>query len=488
MDKVLWWSWALMVGQVATTMILFLLLVKINAEDKKQNKVAKDKKEPQISVLENQINSLQEELKKAKTGYRAVQNELQELKNIKSNLEKELNRQKESYDLTQREFYRLKKEESELRDKLANKERESEKMRSQSLTIEGELRGKNQELRVLQDENKEIATKLKDLETHLDRLENEAKTQRNIIAEDKGKEKEKEGKPVFSEGALKRQEQLELSRQQKKGRMGEILLAQHFITEDILDRALEFQKNTGNNITQYLLAYGYIDEAQLAQCLCTQFGIPYLPLCAYSIPDEIIKLVPVDVAEKYWLIPVEKLGNFLMVAMADPFDTKAIKEVEEISGFKVRPLVGILSEIIESLELYYKVAPREKGAISRSITPFFIDTKTYKGPERRQAVRFKAKIDIYFPVEGYYKKSQTKDVSRDGLLFESDTVLPIGSLITLQIDLPKDLNPLPIGAIVQVLRVTSLADNKFGIGVKIMKISKQELNTIIEYASSQEGG
>ena len=480
MDKVLLWSWALMAGQVATTMILFLLLAKINAEGKKQNKVVKDKKEPQISILENQINSLQEELKKAKTGYTAVQNELQELKNIKSNLEKELNRQKESYDLTQREFNRLKKEESELRDKLANKERELEKIRSQSLTIEGELGGKNEELRALQDENKEIATKLKDLEAHLDRLENEAKIQ--------GKEKEKEGKPVFSEGALKRQEQLELSRQEKKGRMGEILLAQHFITEDILDRALEFQKNSGNNITQYLLAYGYIDEAQLAQCLCTQFGIPYLPLRAYGIPDEIIKLVPVDIAEKYWLIPVEKLGNFLMVAMADPFDTKAIKEVEETSGFKVRPLVGILSEIIEALELYYKVAPREKGAISRSITPFFIDTKTYKGPERRHAVRFKTKIDIYFPVEGYYKKSQTKDVSRDGLLFESDTALPIGSLITLQIDLPKDLNPLPIGAIVQVLRVTSLADNKFGIGVKIMKISKQELNTIIEYASSQERG
>jgi len=487
-DKVLLWSWAFMAGQVATTIILLVLLAKINAESRKQNKVTKDKKEPQISGLETQFNSLQDELKKAKTGYTAVQNELQEIKKIKSNLEAELNRQKESYSLTQREFNRLKKEESELRDKLANKEKESEKMRSESLTIEGELRAKDQELQALQDENKEIATKLKDLETHIDRLENEAKAQSNIVAEYKDKEKEKEIKPVLSEGALKAQEQLELSRQQKKGRMGEILLAQQFITEDILDRALEFQKNTGNNITQYLLAYGYIDEAQLAQCLCTQFGIPYLPLRAYDIPDEIIRLVPVDIAEKYWLIPVEKLGNFLMVAMADPFDTKAIKEIEDASGFKVRPLVGILSEIIEALELYYKVAPREKGMISRGAAPFFIDTKTYKGPERRHAVRFKAKIDIYFPVEGYYKKSQTKDVSRDGLLFESDTALPIGSLITLQINLPKDLNPLPIGVIAQVLRVAFLADNKFEIGVKIIKISKQELNTIIEYASSHEEG
>ena len=44
-----------------------------------------------------------------------------------------------------------------------------------------------------------------------------------------------------------------------------------------------------------------------------------------------------------------------MVVMADPLDTKALKEVEEITGYKTKPFVGIISEIIAALEFYYKV-------------------------------------------------------------------------------------------------------------------------------------
>ena len=472
-----------MAGQIVTAVFLFTLMVKATTEDRKQKQLTKDTKELQISRLAAQIKSLQNELDRAKTNYAAVQNELQDLKKRKTDLEEDLLKQKESYGLANRELNRLKTQDLGLKEKLANKEQEIEKILSNSSLVERELSGRNQEFQILEEKNKETNTKLRNLEMHIEKLETQIKAQNNIIAE--YKEKEEASKKASSEEIIKAQSQLGVSSQQKQGKIGEILLAQHFITEEILDRALEFQKESGSNITQYLLAYGYIDEAQLAQCLCTQFGIPYIPLRAYDIPDEIIKLVPVDIAEKNWLIPVEKLGNFLMVAMADPFDTKAIKEVEEITGFKVRPLVGILSEIIEELELYYKVTTdKVKEIKSKSTAPFFIDTKTYKGPERRHAIRFKTKIDVYFPVEGYYKKSKTKDVSRDGLLFESGSPLPIGSLLTLQIDLPKEFIPLPIVAIVQVIRVKPLEDNKFEIGVKIIKISKQELNTILEYAST----
>ena len=120
----------------------------------------------------------------------------------------------------------------------------------------------------------------------------------------------------------------------------------------MLDKALAYQSQCGGSVTQYLLAYGYIDERQLAQCLCTQFGVPYLPLTSYDISEEIIKLVPVDIAQKYWLIPVDRRGDSLMVVMIDPLDTKATKELEDITGYKVMPFVGIISEIVEALEIY----------------------------------------------------------------------------------------------------------------------------------------
>jgi len=277
--------------------------------------------------------------------------------------------------------------------------------------------------------------------------------------------------------------QPEATAPQKKKKIGEILLEHNLITKEMLDKALVYQEQCGCSITQYLLAYGYIDENQLAQCLCTQFGIPYLPLTSYEISDEIIKLVPVDIAQKYWLIPVDRRGDSLMVVMIDPLDTKAIKDVEDVTGYKVMPFVGIISEIVEALELYYKIFVREKESKSGKIPPFFISSKNYRGLERRRSVRFKTKIDIQFAVGGYYKKSQTKNVSRGGLSFETEDALQIGSLITLEIDLPKAFSPLPILAITQVVRVVELENDKFEICVKTIKIPKQELTTLIEYAS-----
>jgi len=284
----------------------------------------------------------------------------------------------------------------------------------------------------------------------------------------------------------KPQNQPETSASQKKKKIGEILLSHSLISKEMLDKAIAYHEQSGCSITQYLLAYGYIDEHQLAQCLCTQFGIPYLPLTSYDISDEIIKLVPVDIAQKYWLIPVDKRGDSLMVVMIDPLDAKAIKEVEDVTDYKVMPFVGIISEIIEALEIYYKISVRETESKSAKTLPFFINTQSYKGLERRRSIRFQTKIDIQFAVNGQYKKSQTKNISRGGLSFESEEALPAGLIMALEVDLPKTFSPLPILAVTQVVRAIQMERNKFEVSVKIIKISKQELSTLLEYASIRE--
>ena len=555
---------ALVAGEIVTAILIFIVLIKIaqtNAKEKNTITTEPDTQEPQASRLQAQINSLQDELKKAKASYIQAQSELQNLKKIKSESTEDLLRKKEAYDANILELKQVKKEISVLKDEISSKEQEQKKILSHSLAIEEELEKGNEELQSLQKENKELAAKLEGLEAHIANFNKDIATKDSTIAEleneiselkDEISSKEQEQKKVLSyrlslEGELekrdeafqalekknkelaaklqdleahiaelnmkaeakdsaiaefenKTQESLKVAkedtltspprseaiREQAKKKIGEILLKYNFITKDILDAAVEYQKQYGGSITQYLLFYGYINESQLTQCLCTQFGIPYLPLASYDIPEEIIKLVPVDIAEKYWVIPVNKQGNFLMVVMADPLDTNAAKKVEEVTGLKVMPFVGIFSEIIAALEVYYNIIIKQKESESKKTIPFFIDTKTYKGLERRDAVRFKTRIDVSFPAEDHYKKSVIKNVSRGGFLFNSDSALPIGSLVTLEIHLPREFSPLPIAVITQVVRVTLLADNKFEIAVKTIKISKQELATIIDYASTHK--
>jgi len=481
-------SWVLMAGEIVAVMFSLLLLTKItkaHPETKLGDVITKPAKEPKIIELEERVSSLQDEIDKTRLSYNKIQNELNDSKKRGLDASEELMRYKKQYSLESMEVQRRMKEEAEFKAKIASnnqeKEQALEKMRAQSLTLEGELKKKNAELEILKKENKELSLKSKNLYEQAEKVKQEKEVFNNVGAEDK--KKDKESPAPLPEGVVKKESSPEIGKGGKKQKIGEVLLAHNLISKDVLDKAVEYQAKIGGNVTQYLLAYGHIDEGDLAQCLCTQFSIPYLPLTSYKVPEEIIKLVPVDLAEKFWLIPIDRVDNFLTVVMADPLDIKAIKEVEEVTGCKVQPFVGVLSEIMEALKVYYNVVIEEDEKQSKRRIPFFIDTNTYQGIERRNSLRFKAQIGISYPVENQYKESQTKDVSRSGFLFESDSPLPVGSLITLQVDLPKDYSHLPIAVVVQVVRVEPLKNDKYAVGVKMIKISKEELNAIIEYAS-----
>jgi hypothetical protein len=172
-----------------------------------------------------------------------------------------------------------------------------------------------------------------------------------------------------------------------------------------------------------------------------------------------------------------------MVAMIDPMDTEVIKELEKLTGLEIIPFVGIISEIVSALRLYYKILSKDQASRLMKFPPFFIDTKTYTGVERRQAIRYRAKIDIRFPLQGRYITSHTVDVSRGGFAFMADEPIELGTLLTLEINLPREVSPLPISAVAQVVRSIPLEGQGFHLGVKTLKISKEENNLILTYAS-----
>ncbi|NQT95321.1 MAG: hypothetical protein HQ572_02620, partial [Candidatus Omnitrophica bacterium] len=117
---------------------------------------------------------------------------------------------------------------------------------------------------------------------------------------------------------------------EKRERIGEILIRNKYINKDMLDEALAYQRMSGCNITDYLLTHGYLNENDLAKCIAEQFRTPYLSLKSYKIPSDIIQTIPVETAEKYWLIPIEKIENSIILVMVNPLNARAIEEVEKI--------------------------------------------------------------------------------------------------------------------------------------------------------------
>lgn len=136
--------------------------------------------------------------------------------------------------------------------------------------------------------------------------------------------------------------------------LGELLIERGIINHHQLEKALALQKDKGGLIGELLVGLGFASEEDIAQALTAQYGFPYLPLNNYEINSEILEIIPGRVARQYLLIPVDKLGNNLTLAMSNPLNSQAIEDIELLSGSNVQIFVSTSSDIKMAIAKYYK--------------------------------------------------------------------------------------------------------------------------------------
>ncbi len=136
--------------------------------------------------------------------------------------------------------------------------------------------------------------------------------------------------------------------------LGQLLLERNIITQEQLDKALERMKIQRGLIGQILVDMNFATEKDIAQALTCQYGFPYLPLSNYEIDPEVINTVPEGICKEYTLIPIDKIGRSLTLAMSDPLNTEAVENIELLSGCLVQVFVSTTTDIKQSIEKYYK--------------------------------------------------------------------------------------------------------------------------------------
>jgi len=136
--------------------------------------------------------------------------------------------------------------------------------------------------------------------------------------------------------------------------LGELLLEKGIIKKPQLEKALEIQKERGGLIGQILVGLGYATEEEIAQALTVQYGFPYLPLANYEIDLELIKLIPNTVAKQYCLIPIDKIGTNLTIAMSNPLNVQAVEDIEMITSCNIQVFVSTMTDVNNAIKKYYK--------------------------------------------------------------------------------------------------------------------------------------
>ncbi|MBM4398505.1 MAG: Flp pilus assembly complex ATPase component TadA, partial [Deltaproteobacteria bacterium] len=136
--------------------------------------------------------------------------------------------------------------------------------------------------------------------------------------------------------------------------MGELLLREKLVNMTQLQEAQRVQQD-GENLGYTLAKLGYLEETQLINFLSRQYGVPSINLDECEITEDVIKLVPRDVAERHNLVPIARQGSTLIVAMADPGNIYAMDDVKFLTGLNVEAVVASETSIKKALEKYYEV-------------------------------------------------------------------------------------------------------------------------------------
>jgi HD-like signal output (HDOD) protein len=139
-----------------------------------------------------------------------------------------------------------------------------------------------------------------------------------------------------------------------KKKIGELLVEAGYVTQEQVQQALEVQKTKKERICNVLMDLGYLSEERFMEFLSAIPGIATIELARYQIDQNLLNLVPGDLALRLEAVPIGKIGNLLTVAMVCPIDQKGREQLEEVTGLKVKPVLCSPHSVSKALDVYYK--------------------------------------------------------------------------------------------------------------------------------------
>jgi len=154
-------------------------------------------------------------------------------------------------------------------------------------------------------------------------------------------------------------------------RLGDLLVEAQIVSRTQLEEILVAQKRDGRRIGTMLVEAGLVTETQVTQILSQQLSVPWVSLYHIDFSRQLLNLVSHELAEKYCLVPifvrrVRSLGETLYVAMDDPSDEAAQREVGQWAGLPVRAMIAPPTDIRSAIRVYYGVG-KDTASLSEAV-------------------------------------------------------------------------------------------------------------------------
>ncbi len=145
----------------------------------------------------------------------------------------------------------------------------------------------------------------------------------------------------------------------------DILLKNNLLDQDTLAKAkLDAQQND-KPLLGYLVEQNMLADEDLTRVTAEASGIQYVGLLNTKVPENILNLLPRDVAETYMAVPFGEMKGRLAVAMLDPTNIQAVDYLTRKIGRQLAVFLASRNSIEHILSSYHvELASDVKDAIS----------------------------------------------------------------------------------------------------------------------------
>jgi len=99
------------------------------------------------------------------------------------------------------------------------------------------------------------------------------------------------------------------------------------------------------SLTAVCVQKGVATEQELLALIARAANVPPIDLAKLTVNKEVLESVPEDVAREYCIFPVDRIGNLITVAVANPFDVLKLDDIRIITGCQLRIVVSTAEEI-----------------------------------------------------------------------------------------------------------------------------------------------
>lgn len=176
-------------------------------------------------------------------------------------------------------------------------------------------------------------------------------------------------------------------------KLGEILVRENLLNPTQLREALEYQRANGGRLGSNLVKLGFISDDVITSVLSRQYGVPSINLELFQIEQETINLISQEVALKYTVLPISKVGPTLTMAMADPTNVFAMDDIKFMTGLNVEPVISSEASIQASIGKYYSTS-KSIEVVGIGLESFErIGSRQAKNPNNGNSGRPEAKLE-----------------------------------------------------------------------------------------------